>query len=162
MKKSWKTMGTLTLAGTMLLGSSLIALAEEVNPAGYHVYDVQEDEVTDTWYGIAKGAYLHSGITKLKEYDIGYALGSGHTFAHTICDRVYVRIYLDQSATGTGNWGNVNYWTGVTYEDTLASVSSGSYKVDRDQYYSVQGSHSVTEGDLTESTYTCTDALHFD
>lgn len=162
MKQIWKTMGTAALAGTMLLGSSVVASAEEIHPAGYHVYDVQEDEVTDTWYGTAKGTYLRSGISKLKEYDTGYALCSGHTLAHTNSDRVYVRVYLDQSANGTSGWGNVNYWTAITNEDTLASVSSGAYKVDRDQYYSVQGAHSVTEGGFTESTNTCTNALLFD
>ena len=78
MKRTWKTTGALTLAGIMLLGSSVVASAEESHPAGYHVYDVQEDEVMDTWYGIERGTYLRSGITKLKEYDTGYALGSGH------------------------------------------------------------------------------------
>lgn len=166
MKKTWKTVGTLTLVGTMLFGSSLCVSAEEVTPAGYHVYDVQEREATDTWYGISRGAYLHSGISKIKEGDsAGYAVCSGHTFAHTDCDRVFVRIYLDQSATattGTGSWGNVNYWTGEAFEAGLVSASSGSYKVDRDYYYRVQGVHSVTEGDLTETTTTCTDALYFD
>ena len=162
MKRTWKTTGALTLAGIMLLGSSVVASAEESHPAGYHVYDVQEDEVMDTWYGIERGTYLRSGITKLKEYDTGYALGSGHTFAHTTCDRVYVRIYLDQSENGTSGWGNVNYWTGEAFETGMVSVSSSSYKITRDQYYRVQGAHSVTEGGFTESTNTCTNALFFD
>ena len=162
MKRTWKTIGALALAGSMLIGSSLIVFAEEVNPVGYHVYDVQEKEVTDTWYSIAKGAYLRSGITKLKEGSTGYAVCSGHTVAQMDCDRVYVRIYLDQSANGTSGWGNVNYWTGEAFEAALVSASSGSYKVDRDRYYSVQGVHSVTEGSTTETTTTCTDALYFD
>lgn len=165
MKKTWKTVGTLALAGTMLFGSSICVSAEEVNPAGYHVYDVQENEVTDTWYGIARGTYLHSGISKLKEGDTGYAVCSGYTLAHSDCDRVYIRIYLDKSVdgtTGTGSWGNVNYWTGEAFEAGYASAASGSYKVDRDYYYRVQGVHSVTEGELVEATNTCTNALFFD
>lgn len=163
MKRAWNKIGAPIFAGTILMGSSLCVFAEEVTPAGYHVYDVQEDEATDTWYGVSRGAYLHSGISKLKEGDsAGYVVCSGHTFAQMDCDRVFVRIYLDRSATGAGNWGNVNYWTGEAFNASYASASSGSYKVDKDQYYSVQGAHSVTEGDLTETTTTCTDALCID
>ena len=162
MKVILKTVGILVLAGTMMLGSSLCVFAEEVTPAGYHVYDVQEDEATDIWYGISRGTYLHSGISKLKEGDTGYAVCSGHTLAHTDCDRVYVRIYLDQSDNGTSGWGTIDYWTGETFNAGSASASSGSYQVDRDKFYSVTGVHSVTEGETTETTGTCTDAIHFD
>lgn len=160
----WKRAGTCAVAGMLLCGSSLTAMAEEVEPAGYHVYDVQEDEATDTWYGTARGAYLHSGISKLKEdSSAGYVLCSGHTFAHRDCDRVYVRIYLDQSDTAaSGSWGTIDYWTGEVFEDSLASAASGSYKVTKDQYYRVTGVHSVTEGETTETTGTCTDALYVD
>lgn len=157
-----KITSTLILAIIMLFGSCLNVFAEEIVPAGYHIYDVQDNEVTDTWYGISKGTYLHSGIAKLKEGDsVGYALCSGYTLAHMECDRVFVRIYLDQSDTGTGDWGNVNYWTGEALDANYAFAGSGSYKVDRYQYYSVQGAHSVTEGDLTETTTTCTNAIYF-
>ena len=162
--KNWKRAGTCVVAGMLLCGSSLTVMAEEVEPAGYHVYDVQEAEVSDTWYGIARGDYLHSGISKLREDEsVGHVVCSGHTFAHRDCDRVYVRIYLDKSNTAaSGTWGNVNYWTAEVFEDSLASASSGVYKVTRDKYYRVQGAHSVTEGDLTEATNTCTDALYVD
>lgn len=159
-----KRAGTCAFAGMLLCGSSLTAMAEEVEPAGYHVYDVQEGEVSDTWYGIARGAYLHSGISKLKEdSSVGHVACSGHTVAQRDCDRVYVRIYLDQSDTAaSGTWGTIDYWTGEDFETALVSASSGVYKVDRDQYYRVTGAHSVTEGETTETTMTCTDALFID
>ena len=36
----------------------LTSRAEEISPPGYHVYTTTEDEVIDTWYGIARGTYL--------------------------------------------------------------------------------------------------------
>ena len=62
MKQFWKTKCALALTGVLLFGSSIPVYAEEVEPAGYHVYDVQDDEVSDTWYGIARGDYLRAGI----------------------------------------------------------------------------------------------------
>lgn len=158
----WKKRGALLLAGMMLFGSCLSVSAEEVTPAGYHVYEVQEDEAEDTWYGIAKGSYLQAGSAKLVKKDSTHAACSGHTFAHKVCDRIYVRIYLKKSSTGTGGWDNVDYWTGETFNGSTASASSGSYKVAKNKYYCVEGAHSVTENDYTEATDTDTDALYFD
>lgn len=157
----WKKQGALILAGIMLFGTCLSVSAEEVTPAGYHVYDVQEDEAEDTWYGIARGSYLQAGSSKLSKVDSKHVTCSGNTFAHKVCDRVYVRIYLDKSDTAkSGSWENLNYWTGESFEDSTASVSSGSYKVSTKNYYRVQGAHSVTEDDYTEATNTCTNALY--
>lgn len=156
----WKKRGAVILAGILLLGSSLPVCAEETEPAGYHVYEVQEDEASDTWYGIARGDYLQSGNSSITKKDSTHAAASGSTFAHRDCDRVYVRIYLDKSSTGTGGWGNVNYWTATTKGGSTASVSSGSYKITRGRYYRAQGAHSVTQGGKTEATNTCTDALY--
>ena len=51
---------TMLLAGITILtvGISTPVSAEEYEPAGYHVYDVQEEEATDTWYGVARGDYF--------------------------------------------------------------------------------------------------------
>lgn len=142
--------------------TSLMTFAEEKTPAGYHVYDVQEDEVTDTWYGIARGSYLQAGISKLKQVKTGYAICSGTTLAHMDCDKLYVRIYLDESDNGTSDWGTIDYWTGRAYNNSYVMVNSGDYRITRDKYYSVKGVHSVFEGDVVETTTTCTDALFFD
>lgn len=103
------------LAGISILtvGISTPVFAEEYEPAGYHVYDVQEEEATDTWYGIARGDYLQAGIAKVKKGSkSGYAKASGSTLAHYDCDRLYVRVYLDESENGTDGWWTLNYWTG--------------------------------------------------
>lgn len=156
----WKKQGALLMTGILLFGTCLPVSAEEVTPPGYHVYDVQEDQSEDTWYGIARGSYLRSGTAKLSKVDSTHVTCSGNTYAQMVCDRVYVRIYLDKSSTGTGGWGNVDYWTGESLGAGMVSVSSGSYKIPSGKYYSVQGAHSVTEDDYTESTNTCTDALY--
>ena len=73
-----------------------------------------------------------------------------------------MRIYLDQSSTGkAGSWGTLNYWTGTATDATVATVSSGSYKVTKNQYYRMTGAHSVTEDGYTESTDTTTNSLKF-
>lgn len=160
MVRSWKVKGALVLTGVLLLGSGSTVCAEEV--AGYHVYDVQEDEVTDTWYGIARGDYLRTGISKLTEASKGVALCSGTTLAHMNCDRVYVAIYLDQSENGVNDWGTIAYWSNEAFDVSKVSVSSGNYKVDRDQYYSVKGGHSAEKGGKVDETTTCTNGLWFD
>ena len=151
-------------AAALLIGcSAMNVLAEEREPAGYHVYEVQEDQASDRWYGIARGDHLRAAVSKLsKSSRAEYAICSGTTFAHRASDRVYVRIYLDQSDNGTDGWWTVNYWTDITTDNSTATARSGEYEITRDKYYSVKGSHSVTEGDVTESTTTCTDALYFD
>lgn len=146
-----------------LMGSCLNVSAEEIKPAGYHVYEIQDDQVSDTWYGIARGDYLQGAIAKLTKGSAAkYAICSGTTLAHRPCDRVYTRIYLDQSDNGSSGWWTVNYWTAITYDNSTSNAKSGEYEITRDQYYSVQGVHSVTEGDIVETTTTCTNALYFD
>ena len=158
----WKRHGACALAGLMVLGSSMTACAEEITPAGYHVYDVQEGEVSDTWYSIGRGVYLNAGLSKLLESDTdGYAIANGHTLAHSKCDRVYVRVYLDESDNGTDGWGTIDYWTGEAFEASMVSVNSGDYKITSGKYYRVTGVHSATEGETVETTGTCTNALLF-
>lgn len=150
------------LAGISILtiGISTPVSAEEYEPAGYHVYDVQEEESTDTWYGIARGDYLRAGIAKVKKGSkSGYAMASGSTLAHRACDRLYVRVYLDESENGTDGWWTLNYWTADAYDNSVVTVSSGDYKITKGDYYSVKGIHSVFQDDIVESTMTCTDAI---
>lgn len=160
-----KRAAILAVAGILTLGSSLPVLAAEeevIEPAGYHVYDSTEDSETDTWYGIARGTYLKSGKSSLSKINSTHASGTGETFAHQKCDRVYVRIYLDKSDTGkSGTWGTVNYWTGTASNASYATVSSGSYSVTKNKYYRVTGAHSVTENGATEATDTTTNSLLF-
>lgn len=163
MKHAVRSAGTLLLMGTLMMGTGFAACAEEVvEPAGYHVYEENEDNVSDTWYGIARGTYLKSGTCSLTKKDSTHALCSGSTDAHIRADRVYVRVYLDQSSTGkSGSWGTIDYWTGTATNASVATASSGSYKVTANKYYRATGAHSVTEGTTTESTDTTSNSLKF-
>ena len=159
---SWRRRGALAMSGLLLSCSSLTVCAEEVTPAGYHVYDVQETQASDTWYGVSRGMYLMTGISKLAEGDVGYALCDGYTLAKVDCDRVYLRIYLDQSDNGEELWHTLDYWTAIVENGSVATTESGSYKVTRDKYYRVTGVHSATQDGYTETTGTCTNAIYFD
>lgn len=168
MNTRWKAGSAFVLMGVLFLGGSFAVCAEETEPAGYHVYETAEDETTDTWYSIARGAYLRAGIAKLKEGDSHeYAICGGHTLAHMDCARVYVAVFLDQSDNGSDHWGTIDYWTNEVFNDSTVTVSSGPYKITLDKYYRVKGIHSVTTdlddpGNTTEATTTCTNALLFD
>lgn len=161
MKHAVRSAGTLLLMGTLMMGTGFAACAEEVvEPAGYHVYDTTDDSATDTWYGIARGTYLKSGASTITKKDSTHVACTGKTLAHSTCDRVYVRVYLDQSATGkSGSWGTVDYWTGIATNASVATASSGSYKVTKNQYYRATGAHSAKKGTTTESTDTTSDAI---
>ena len=162
MKHAVRSAGTLLLKGTLMMGTGFAVCAEEevVEPAGYHVYENTDDYVSDTWYGIARGTYLKSGTSSLTKKDSTHVACAGSTTAHSKCDRVYVRIYLDKSTTGkSGSWGTVDYWTGTAANATVATASSGSYKVTTNKYYRITGAHSATKGTTTESTDSCTDAM---
>ncbi len=160
--RRWKAKSMFALVGLMLAGSSLTVFAEAEEPAGYHVYETQDDETSDTWYGIARGDYLQAAVSKLTHGKTGYAICSGITYAHRDSEELYVRVYLDQSDNGKSGWGTIDYWTGRAYNAGFATVSSGSCKITRDKYYRVKGGHSVFQGDIVETTTTCTDALYFD
>ncbi len=165
MRLIWRQMGGLILAGSLVLGMSLAACAEgteskATEPAGYHVYEVKEGYASDTWNGISRGAYLQAGMCSLSQGDKGYAECVGYTFAHFACDEVAVRIYLDESETATyGSWGTLNYWTGREYNDSMARVASGPYKITSGLYYRTTGGHTVHQGGDCEETTTSTDAL---
>lgn len=161
MKHAVRSAGTLLLMGTLMMGTGFAACAEEVvEPAGYHVYENTDDYASDTWYGIARGTYLKSGTCSLTKKDSTHVIAAGSTTAHSKCNRVYVRIYLDQSDTGkAGTWGTLDYWTGTATNASVATASSGSYKVTTNKYYRVTGTHSATKGTVTESTTSCTDAM---
>jgi len=53
----------------------------------------------------------------------------------------------------------LNYWTANAYNNSVATVSSGDYKITKGDYYSVKGAHSVFQDGIVETTTTCTDAI---
>ena len=140
-------------------GQILTSHAEEITPPGYHVYTTIEDEVIDTWYGIARGSYLESGSVGLVEAGKGKVNVSGSTNAHSVCDKVKAAVYLDQSINGTSGYGTIGSYY---YEAENALSCHGSeYKVSVTSgwWYMVRGVHTVIEGSVIETTDTQTYAM---
>lgn len=137
----------------------LTSNAEETMVPGYHEYVTTKDEVIDTWYGIARGTYLESGVSGLKDVGNGKVNVSGTTTARSVCDKVKAGVYLDESSNGGSSFGTIGVYH---YEKPNASSCHGSeanIKVTSGWWYMVRGVHSVTEGSTTETTNTQTRAL---
>lgn len=137
----------------------LISQAEETTPPGYHVYTTTEDEVIDTWYGIAKGTYLANGMVGLVDAGKGKVNVSGTTNAHSVCDKVKVAVYLDQSINGTTGYGTIGSYYYTAENARTCHGSEADVAVTSDWWYMVRGVHSVTEGSTTEITDTQTYAM---
>lgn len=137
----------------------LIGEAEEITPAGYHVYTTTENEVIDTWYGISKGNYLVNGTVGLVDAGKGKVNASGTTNARFACDKVKVGVYLDESTNGGSSFGTIGVYH---YQEENASYCHGSkanISVTSGRWYMVRGVHSVIEGSTVETTNTQTYAM---
>ena len=133
--------------------------AEEVDVPGYHEYVSTENEEIDNWYGVARGTYLQSGTSGLVKAGNGKVNVSGTTNAHSVCDKVKVGVYLDESSDGGKNFGTIGSYY---YEEKNALSCYGSksnISVTSGWWYCVRGVHSVTEGSTTETTSTQTKAM---
>ena len=133
--------------------------AEEVKLPGYHVYTTTETETIDAWYGIAKGTYLESGTVGLKSAGKGKVNVSGTTSARSICDKVKVAVYLDESVNGDTDYGTIGVYHYSEENTTSCYGSKSNISVTSGWWYSVRGVHSVTEGSVTETTDTQTKAM---
>src|SRR5699024_10007733 len=104
-------------------GQALTSYAEETAVPGYHEYVTTEDEVIDTWYGIARGTYLESGITGLNRAGKAKVNVSGTTNAYSDCDKVKVAVYLDESDDGGKSFATVGSYY---FERANASTCYGN------------------------------------
>ena len=150
--------GTLFAIGiwnTQILSSN----AEEITVPGYHEYVTTEDEVIDTWYGIARGTYLESGISGLKDAGKGKVNVSGTTNAFSVCDKVKVGVYLDESSDGGNSFGTIGSYYFEKQNALSCHGSETNIGVTSGRWYMVRGVHSVTEGSTTETTSTQTRAM---
>ena len=137
----------------------LTSQAEEIVPAGYHVYTTTEDEVIDSWYGIARGTYLESGTVGLVDAGKGKVNVSGGTDARSVCDKVKAAVYLDESTSGTSGYGTIGSYYYSESNSTSCYGSESNISVTSGWWYMVRGVHSVTEGSTIETTYTQTYAM---
>lgn len=133
--------------------------AEEVKVPGYHIYSTTEDEVIDTWYGIAKGTYLESGSVGLKDAGKGRVNVSGGTNARSVCDDVKAAVYLDESINGTSGYGTIGSYYYSEQNSTSCYGTKSNISVTSGRWYMVRGVHTVIEGSTIESTDTQTSAM---
>lgn len=133
--------------------------AEEDTMPGYHEYLTTENETIDTWYGIARGTYLEGGISGLKKSGTGKVDVSGTTNARSVCDKVKVAVYLDESDDGGKSFGTIGSYYFEEQNSTSCYGSKANISVTSGWWYCVRGVHSVTEGSTTETTSTHTASL---
>lgn len=137
----------------------LLSHAENVTVPGYHEYVNTEDEAIDNWYGIARGTYLASGTSGIKDAGKGKVNVSGTTNARSVCDWVKVAVYLDESLDGGSSFGTIGIYHFEEQNTTSCHGSKSNISVTSGRWYCVRGVHSVTEGSTTETTSTQTKAM---
>ena len=155
-KKCWSVVTGL-LSAVLCLGLTVLPVHAE-NIAGYHEKTVSVEEAEDTWYAVGRGTYLSYGTAKVSRAGKAKVTISGSTIAHSVCDELKLALYLDESSNNS-NYGTIGTYH---YSDTQSGMLSGGetdLSVTSGYYYSVRGVHQAIEGNVTESTDTCTDAI---
>ncbi len=138
---------------------TLTSQAEEIVVPGYHEYVTTENEAIDNWYGIARGTYLQSGTSGIVDAGKAKVNVSGTTNAHSICDKVKVAVYLDESDDGGKSFGTIGSYYFEKQNTSTCHGSKADISVTSGWWYCVRGVHTVTEGSTTETTSTQTKAM---
>lgn len=151
------------LSVMLLVGCfSVNAFAEEaVYPKVSHIYTVTEDLASDAWNVDQRGAYLGSGTSSIARADSTHINISGDTTANQTCDKVVLTLFVERStsySTGYSTYKTYSYSATDAYS-LVKAVSNIS--VEKGYYYRVAGVHSVTEGNVTETTNSVTDPISY-
>ena len=138
------------------------ACAEEVTyPKVSHTYTTTEDAASDDWRVAQKGAYLLNGTSSITRSDSSHINISGSTNATQTCDKVILTLYVERStsySTGYSTYKTYHYSANNAY--TLFKEIS-NISVEKGYYYRVAAVHSVTEGNVTETTDSVTDPISY-
>ena len=145
------------LVGGICNVGAITSHAEEM--PGYHEYINTEDEVIDTWYGIARGTYLRDGTTGIKRTGSGLLSVSGTTTAYKTCDYVKVGLHLDESSDGGSHFGNIASYYFQEENTTSCHGNKTNISVTKGYKYRVRGGHSAIKGSTVESTTTSAGVL---
>lgn len=137
----------------------LTSHAEEITVPGYHEYITTETEAIDNWYGIARGTFLQSGTSGIVSAGTGKVNVSGTTNAHSVCDKVKVAVYLDESLNGGSSFGTIGSYYFEEQNTSSCHGSKANISVTSGRLYLVRGVHTVKEGSTTETMSTRTEAL---
>ncbi len=158
-QKIFSLMLSLVLVGCLWMQVGVEAQAAETDVAVRHEYTTTEEEAIDQWYAVIRGTYLQSGICTVKRSGTAKVSVSGTTTAYSTCDKVKVGVYLDESDDGGASFGQIGSYY---FSDTNTSSCHGSktnISVTSGWYYMARAGHSVTEGTMTETTTSATDAI---
>ena len=154
-KKMILTVMSFLFACCLWESQAITSRAEETEVPGYHIYTTTEDEAIDTWYGIARGTYLQSGTCGIVRAGTGKVSVSGTTNANSVCNKVKVGVYLDESQNGS-SYGTIGSYYFEESNTTSCHGSKANISVTVGWYYRARGGHSVIKGSTTESTTTST------
>ena len=155
LKKSVVAMLALSLFLTV---SSISASADGLEDLGKEVDGsilTNEESAEAIWQNVARGSLLNQGIGKIS--DIGNRTVNiyGATLAHRTCDKLIVKLTLQQY---DGGW--VNY---ATYGDTATNAASMSrsynVKVKGGYYYRVRVGCVAQKGGTSESQMPVTNGI---
>ncbi len=150
---------SLVFTNAIFVSADSVVYAEEVRPAGYYEYETTENEAIAHWYGIERGTYLKEGICGIKRSGTAKVSVSGTTTAHSICDKVKVGVYLNESSNGGSSYGTVGSYYFSENNTTSCHGSKADISVTLGRKYYVSAGHSVTKGSVIEMMDTRTDAL---
>jgi hypothetical protein len=122
---------------------------------------VEDDYAADEWSTDQKGAYLGNGTSAITRTSNSLISISGATNATRACDKVRLTLYVERStsySTGYSTYRSYSYSVDNDYQLTKAI---SNIPVERGYYYRVKGVHSVTEGNVTETTDSVTDPIDY-
>lgn len=150
---------SLSLMAFLWIPADLCANAEKVSVAVVHEYTTTEEEAIDSWFAISRGIYLREGTCTVKRAGTGKVSVSGTTTAHSVCDKVKVGVYLDESSNGGSSFGQIGSYYFSESEASSCHGSKTNISVTSGWMYCARAGHSVTEGSTTESTTSNTNAI---
>lgn len=127
-------------------------------PAGYHEKYTTEEVAEDAWYAVGRGVYLSYGSSSVQRAGTAKVSISGSTNATRICDELKLALYLDESSDND-SYGTIGVYHYTDTNDATLSGYESYIRVTSGYYYSVRGVHRVTEGSVSETTDTCTNAI---
>lgn len=156
MKRLFTVVLAFALVVSCFAGSGLTAQAAQ--PAGYHEYTTTEEEAVDTWYAVSRWVYLSYGRSKVMQAGKAKVSISGATNATQIVDDLRLGLYLDESSNNV-SYGTIGVYHFSSTNDTSVSGGQANVNAISDYYYRARGVHMVTEGSVTETTDTSTDAI---
>lgn len=114
--------------------------------------------------GVSRGNYISLAGVEIGNLGNGYVEVISNTVAHADCDRIKMKVYLDQYDEATDTWKNIKTFNyDVSSEDVGGGLhalnESEKVKVTKGKYYRARGSHYVYSGGKSEGFSSATDGI---